>query len=153
MELADVIFGIKIKRTLKGFILRQSHNVDNILGKFDKDNSGIARTPVDVTLHLSKNKGESVSQVEYSREIGSLMFLMSCTRLDISYTVNRLSRYTRSPKAMHWQGIERVLNTYVLLMIMDCTIQDTSRYLKDIVMPIGYPILKTLSPIVVMCLY
>ena len=30
---------------------------------------GIARTPVDVTIHLSKNKRESVSQVEYSRVI------------------------------------------------------------------------------------
>ena len=40
---------------------------------FDKDNSGVARRPVDVTLHLFKNKGESVSQIEYSILIGSLM--------------------------------------------------------------------------------
>ena len=59
--LYDVILGIKIKRTSEGLILSQSHYVDNILGKFDKDNSGIAKTPVDITLHLSKNKGESVS--------------------------------------------------------------------------------------------
>ena len=59
----DVILGIKIIRTSYGLILSQSHYVDNILGKFDKDNYGITRTLVDVTLHLSKNKGESVSQV------------------------------------------------------------------------------------------
>ena len=47
-------------------MLSQSHYVDNILRKFDKDNSGIVRTLVDVTLHLSENKGEGVSQVEYS---------------------------------------------------------------------------------------
>ena len=69
-------------------MLSQSHYVDNILGKFDKDNSGIARTLVDITLHLSKNKGENVSQVEYFRVIDSLMYLMSCTRLDIAYTVS-----------------------------------------------------------------
>ena len=109
MGLADVILGIKIKRTSEGLILSQSHYVDNILGKFDKDNSSIARTPVDVTLHLSKNKKESVSQVEYSRVISSLMYLISCTRLDIVYVVNRLSRYGSSPRAMHWQGIARVL--------------------------------------------
>ena len=63
MGLVDVILGIKIKRTLEGLILSQSHYVDNILGKFDKDNSGIDRTSADVTLYLSKNKGESVSQV------------------------------------------------------------------------------------------
>ena len=36
----------------------------NILGEFDKYNFGIARTLVDVTLHFSKNKAESVSQVD-----------------------------------------------------------------------------------------
>ena len=61
MGLIDVILGIKIKRTLDGLILSQSYYVDNILGKFDKENSGIGRTPVDATLHLSKNKEESVS--------------------------------------------------------------------------------------------
>ena len=101
MGLADVILGIKIKRTLDGLNLSQLHYVDNILGKFDRDNSGIARTPVDATLYLSKNKGESVSQVEYSRVIGSLMYLMSCTRPNIAYSVSKLSSYTSNPGAKH----------------------------------------------------
>ena len=109
LGLADVILGIKIKRTLDGLILSQSHYVDNILGKFDKDNSGIARTPVDETLHFSKNNVMFVSQVEYFRVIGSLMYLMSCTRPDITYLVNKLSRYTSNPRAKHWQGNMRVL--------------------------------------------
>ena len=50
-----------------------------------------------------------MSQVEYPRVIGSLMYLMSCTRPDITYAVNRLSRYTSSLRAMHWQEIARVL--------------------------------------------
>ena len=98
-----LFLGIKITKTSYGLILSQSHYVDNILGKFDKDNSSIARTPVDVTLHLSKNKGESVSQVEYSKVIGiELMYLMSCIKPNIAYAVNKLSRYTSNPKVMHW---------------------------------------------------
>ena len=85
MRHADVILGIQIIRISNGLMLSQSHYVDNILGKFDKDNFGIARTPVNATLHLSKNKGDSVSQVEYSRVIGSLMYLMSFTRPNIAY--------------------------------------------------------------------
>ena len=73
------------------------------------DDSGIARTPLDNSLHLSKNKGESISQVEYSRVIGSLMYLMSCTRPDIAYSVSKLSRYTSNPSADHWKAIVRVL--------------------------------------------
>ena len=75
LGLADVILGIKIKRTSYELILSQSHYVDNMIRKFDKDNSSIAKTPVDVTLHFSKYKVESISQVEYSRVIGSLMYL------------------------------------------------------------------------------
>ena len=39
MELVDVILGIKLIRPSDGLVLSQSHYVDNILGKFDKDNS------------------------------------------------------------------------------------------------------------------
>ncbi|KAA3478021.1 Zinc finger, CCHC-type [Gossypium australe] len=66
---------------------RKSHYVDKIFGKFSKDDSGIARTPIDMSQHLSKNKGESANQVEYARVIGSLMYLMSCTRPDITFTI------------------------------------------------------------------
>ena len=93
MGLADVILGIKISRSLNGLILSQLHYVDKILEKFNKKDSGVCKTPINVNLHLSKNKSESVSQLEYSRVIGSLMYLMSCTRLDIAYAVSKLSRY------------------------------------------------------------
>ena len=109
MGFVDVILGVKILRTSDGLILSQSHYVDKILEKFNKDDSGVARTLIDTSLHFSKNKGDNVSQVEYSRIIGSLMYLMSCTRPDIAYTVSKLSRYTSNPGNDHWKGIVRVL--------------------------------------------
>ena len=75
--------------------------MDKILNKFSKDDYGVVRTPLDVNLHMSKNKGESVSQLEYSRVIGSLMYLMSCTRPDIAYTISKLSRHTSNPNDNH----------------------------------------------------
>ena len=108
MGLADVILGIKITRISDGLILSQSHYVDKILEKYNKDDSGVARTPLDNNLHLSKNRRDGISQIEYSRVIGSLMYLMSCTRLDITYTVSRLSRYMSNPSADHWKAIVRV---------------------------------------------
>ena len=78
------------------------------MNKFSKDDSGVARTPLDVNLHMFKNKGESVSQLEYSR-IGSMMYLMSCTRPDIAYMVSKLSRYMSNANDDHWKGIIRVL--------------------------------------------
>ena len=83
LGLADIL-GIRIKRTSDELILSQSHYVDNILGKFDKNNFDIVRTSIDVTLQFSKNKAECVSQAEYSRVIDSLIYLMSYTRSDIA---------------------------------------------------------------------
>ena len=109
MGIADVILGVRISKISSGLVLSQSHYIDKILEKFNKSDTNVARTPVDFSLHLSKNKGEGVSQLEYSRIIGSLMYLMSCTRPDIAYAVSRLSRYTSNPGDNHWKAIVRVL--------------------------------------------
>ncbi|XP_052479598.1 secreted RxLR effector protein 161-like [Gossypium raimondii] len=79
------------------------------LGQERKDDFGVARTPIDISQHLSKNKGESVDQVEYARVIGSLVHLMSCTRPDIAFIVSSLSRFTSNPSENHWKAIVRVL--------------------------------------------
>ncbi|KAI3747904.1 hypothetical protein L6452_10634 [Arctium lappa] len=109
LGLTDVILGIKITRTQNGMVLNQTHYVDKILEKFNEGDTSIARTPIDTSQHLSKNRGESVEQVEYSRIIGSLMYLMSCTRPDLAYAVSRLSRYTSNPSLEHWKSITRLL--------------------------------------------
>ncbi len=77
--MVDVILGMKISRTLGGYILSQAHYVKKILEKYNKGDLNIARSPIDLTPHLSKNTSSSISQLEYSRIIGSLMYLMNCT--------------------------------------------------------------------------
>ena len=42
-----------------------------------------ASTPYDGSIHLRKNKEQSVSQSEYAQIIGSLMHLMNYTRLTL----------------------------------------------------------------------
>ena len=73
MGLADVILGVKITRTSDGLAFSRTHYIDKILEKFNQSDIGIARSPVDLSLHLSKNLGEGVSQLEYSRIIESLV--------------------------------------------------------------------------------
>ena len=97
LRVPDMILGIKISRTSEGYILSQTHYVEKILEKYNKGDLNVARTIVDLTLHLSKNTGSSVSQLEYSRIIGILMYLTNCTRSDIVQAVNKLSRYTSNP--------------------------------------------------------
>ncbi|KAK8609373.1 hypothetical protein V6N13_061822 [Hibiscus sabdariffa] len=94
----DVILGVKVTKTEKGFSLGQTHYVEKVLKKFDSYDVIPVRMPYDSSLHLFKNKGSCVSQTEYAKIIRSLMFLMNCTRPDIAYAVSRLSRYTHNPR-------------------------------------------------------
>ncbi|GJT17456.1 hypothetical protein Tco_0876162, partial [Tanacetum coccineum] len=58
-------------------------------------------TPVSTLMDTSKklmlNNGETISQLEYSRVIGCLMYAMTCRRHDIAFAVGKLSRYTSNP--------------------------------------------------------
>ncbi|GKC61305.1 zinc finger, CCHC-type containing protein [Tanacetum coccineum] len=69
----------------------------------------LVSTPMDTCEKLMPNKGQSVSQLEYSRVIGCLMYAMTCTRPDIAFAVGKLSRYTSNPGTQHMQAIQRVL--------------------------------------------
>ncbi|GJX00282.1 zinc finger, CCHC-type containing protein [Tanacetum coccineum] len=108
MGLANVILGIKIIHN--GLVLSQAHYVDKILNTHNAGDSGLARTPIDTSLHLSKNRGVGVAQLEYSRIIGMLMYLITGTRPDLTYAVSRLSRYTSNPSDAHWKAMTRVLH-------------------------------------------
>jgi hypothetical protein len=47
--------------------------------------------------------------LKYSQIVGSLMYLASATRPDISFAVSKLSRYMSNPRDDHWHALERVL--------------------------------------------
>ncbi|GMI95547.1 hypothetical protein HRI_003224000 [Hibiscus trionum] len=105
----DVILGVKVIKSEKGFSLSQTHYIEKVLKKFDSFDVVPVRTPYDSSIHLFKNEGSSVSQMEYAKIIGSLMFLMNYTRPDIAYVVSRLSRYTHNPSNEHWVALRRLL--------------------------------------------
>ena len=45
--------------------------------------------------------------------IGSLMYLASATRSDISFAVSKLSRFMSNPGTDHWHALERVMRYLV----------------------------------------
>ncbi|GJW07989.1 zinc finger, CCHC-type containing protein [Tanacetum coccineum] len=94
---ADIILGIKIKRENKGIVITQSHYIEKILKKFNREDCSPVSTPMDPVEKLKPNTGKPVDQLEYSRAIGCLMYAMTSTRPDIAYAVGRLSRFTSNP--------------------------------------------------------
>ncbi|GJS47049.1 zinc finger, CCHC-type containing protein [Tanacetum coccineum] len=105
---ADVILGIKIKRENKGILITQSHYIEKILKKFNREDCSPVSTPMDPVEKLKPNTGKPVDQLKYSRAIGCLMYAMTSTRPDFTYVVGRLNKFTSNPSRQHWHAITRV---------------------------------------------
>ncbi|GKB04638.1 hypothetical protein Tco_0832833 [Tanacetum coccineum] len=105
---ADVILGIKIKRENKEIVITQSHYIEKILKKFNREDYSPVSTPMDPIEKLKPNTGKPEDQLEYSRAIGCLMYAMTSSRPDIVYAIGKLSRFTSNPSRHYWKAIIRV---------------------------------------------
>jgi len=107
---ADIILGIRVKKEQGKLILSQSHYIEKVLKKFNvsENLTFLYSTPMDPSIKLLPNEGDAISQLEYARAIGCLMYAMTSTRPDIAYAVGQLSRYTSNPSMQHWQAVRRV---------------------------------------------
>nr|GEY62532.1 zinc finger, CCHC-type [Tanacetum cinerariifolium] len=108
---ADVILGIRIKHESNSIAISQSHYIEKALNKFNYSDCTSVSTHLDTCENLMPNKGPAVSQLEYSRVIGCIMYDMTCTRPDIAFYVGKLSKYTSNPGTQHWQAIQRIASS------------------------------------------
>ena len=89
---ADVILGIKIIRDGNGIKLSQDHYIEKVLKRFNIFKTSLISTPMDKLVKLCRHDKEPVLQLVYSKVIGSLMYVMTCRRLDIAFVVAKLCR-------------------------------------------------------------
>ncbi|XP_068339119.1 secreted RxLR effector protein 161-like [Pyrus communis] len=47
-------------------------------------------------------------EVPYLNAIGALLYLAQCTKLNISFVVNLLARYSNAPTRRHWNGVKDI---------------------------------------------
>ncbi|GKD09904.1 hypothetical protein Tco_1189589, partial [Tanacetum coccineum] len=103
---AKKILGMKIVRDRSRKILRvsQSRYVSKTLNNFRIDNRKSVKMPLGGHFKLSLKDCpvrdcdvERMSKVPYANAVGSLMYLMVCTRPDIAYAVSIVSRYLANP--------------------------------------------------------
>jgi hypothetical protein len=110
---ADVILNIKLIKGENVITLTQSHYVEKVLSRFGYKNSKPSPTPYDLSLVFQKNKIIGRDQLRYSQMIGSLMYLASATRPNISFAVSKLSRFTSNSGDDHWRALERIMHYLV----------------------------------------
>ncbi|PLW23871.1 hypothetical protein PCASD_14694 [Puccinia coronata f. sp. avenae] len=103
-ESVDKIVGINISHQDNNILLDQHLLVDQILRDYPR-----ACFPKRSTLpedHIEINPGDPVNSTEYRSTLGSLMYLCSGTRPDLSYSVNLLARYSANPSEEHWSALD-----------------------------------------------
>jgi hypothetical protein len=110
LEEDDVILNIKLLREGNGggnsFAIPLCGKV---LSRFRYSDYTPISTPYNPNVLLRKNRRIAWDQLRYYEIIGSLMYLASATRPDISFAVSKLSRFVSNPGDDHWRALERVL--------------------------------------------
>ncbi|GKB97018.1 retrovirus-related pol polyprotein from transposon TNT 1-94 [Tanacetum coccineum] len=112
------ILGMEIHRdrVSRKIWLSQKSYVKKILQRFNMQDCKPISTsfPTDVKLSSkmspsSEKERMEMSRVSYASAVGSLMFVMICTRPDIAHAVGVVSRYMAKPGRGHWEALKRIL--------------------------------------------
>ena len=112
---SNVYLGIRCRRLAPHtMFLDQEPYVKDFLHMYGFTTLRPASTPTS-GLPLSKNQQpveqsekDAMSKHPYRHVIGSLRYLEQCTRPDISFALNRLSRYQSNPGLPHWQELKHL---------------------------------------------
>ena len=115
---ATYIIGIKIYRDRSKRLigLSQSAYIDKVLKRFSMQDSKRGYLPMSHGITLSKSQypntkdeRERMSKIPYASTIGSIMYVMLCTRPDVSYALSITSRYQSDPGESHWTAVKNIL--------------------------------------------
>ena len=87
-----------------------------VLQHVSMENVEVVNTPLPSHLKLTKEmcpktqeEEDKMSKVPYASAIGSLMYAMVCTRLDIAHAVGVVSKYMSHPGIEHWNVVKWIL--------------------------------------------
>lgn len=105
----DVILGVKVTKRDGECILTQSHCIEKVLRKFDHFNCKPSNTHIDPHANLVPNDGAANHQERYAKIMGSIMYVVNHTRLDLACAIGILSRLHSNPSELHMRELHRVL--------------------------------------------
>ena len=58
---------------------------------------------------MTKDERDRMSKIPYSLAIGSIIYVMFCIRVDVSYALSITSRYQSDPGEPHWIVVKNIL--------------------------------------------
>src|SRR5436190_5112221 len=122
MSEAAYVLGVKILRDRSRWTLGLSQEtyVRKVLERFNMSKAKPIDTPIIKNHGLSlkdcpKTPADKakMASVPYGSAINSLMYAMVCTRPDVTYVVDLLSRLQLDPRILHWNAVKRVMRYLV----------------------------------------
>jgi phosphoribosylformylglycinamidine (FGAM) synthase PurS component len=112
---AKKTLGMEIHRdiSLKVLRLTQGSYIKKMLCNFGTESCKPVMTPMAQHFKLSNldspktdDEVAYMNKVPYANSVGSLMYLMVCTRPDVGYVVSVVSRYLANPGKNHWEAVK-----------------------------------------------
>lgn len=102
--------GLEIVKSEYAIRITQKRYVEQIIQRFNMSDAHSCSTPVDPNVSLTNcnNDGETVN-FPFREAVGSLLFLASVSRPDISFAVNLVCRYVNNPSIEHVKAVKRIL--------------------------------------------
>lgn len=93
--------GLKVHQSDEGIFVSQAKYAHEVLTKFGMDECTSVDSPMEPGVKLTRQgEGDLVCSTYYKSLVGSLRYL-TCTRPDILFATDLVSRYMEVPKASH----------------------------------------------------
>ena len=114
-DLGDLqyLLGVSIiqNHTEKSVWIGQLTYTLNVLEKFGLKDAKPVATPVCVSSKLSKatEDDELFDKSLYQSAVGSLQYLSTITRPDITFAVSNVAKYCSEPTEEHWTAVKRIM--------------------------------------------
>lgn len=107
---STVFLGLDVQRTNDGYKLHQKSFIDKLVKRFRQENAATFDIPLSPSY--DPGKGASISRKVFCSLVGSLQWLSTCTRPDVSFAVSKVAQASAEPRSSDFQaaiGIVRYL--------------------------------------------
>ncbi|CAD6238878.1 GSCOCG00012546001-RA-CDS, partial [Cotesia congregata] len=104
-----LFLGIRVTRENNIIMLDQNAYVNSVLEKFNMQDCNPVITPLEPKINYDSLNSDENCGKPCRSIIGCLMYLMICTRPDLSVAVNIVSRFMNKNNITLWQYLKRIL--------------------------------------------
>ena len=104
----NYFLGIDFSQSEGQVTMTQERYANKILSRFGMKDCKPRETPCESKLEFSDNAEKLADSRIYREAVGSLVYLATCTRPDLSFVVSKLSQHLAEPSEEHWNTVKHV---------------------------------------------